>query len=71
MSTNGQITILDIIPKTIHDPAPFIVGSLEDVQEYKNLCSEVTSLSLFKTRVLFTLQGVWKGLTILKLFSIR
>ena len=34
MATNGKIDILDIVPKTIHERAPIVIGSPEDVKEY-------------------------------------
>ena len=34
MATNGKIDILDIVPETIHQRAPIVIGSPEDVKEY-------------------------------------
>lgn len=34
MATTGKIDILDIVPKEIHERAPIIIGSVEDVKSY-------------------------------------
>ena len=34
MATNGKIDILDIVPKEIHERAPIVIGSTEDVKDY-------------------------------------
>lgn len=34
MATNGSIDILDIKPETIHERAPIVIGSPEDVKDY-------------------------------------
>jgi fructose-1,6-bisphosphatase I len=33
LATNGQIPILDIEPKAIHERAPIFLGSSEDVKD--------------------------------------
>lgn len=33
MASNGEIDILDVIPKKIHQRSPLFLGSQEDVQE--------------------------------------
>ena len=34
MATNGKEDILEIVPKKIHERAPIVIGSPEDVKQY-------------------------------------
>ncbi|XP_062924941.1 fructose-1,6-bisphosphatase 1-like isoform X2 [Mobula hypostoma] len=40
MATTGKEAVLDIVPESIHQRAPIIMGSRDDVQEYLNIVNQ-------------------------------